>query len=231
MNTIQSIKNKLKVLTGKISSVKVEVDIHREWYGNAYGGFYVHPDKLNNQSVVYSFGIGEDISFDTAIMQQHGAQVFAFDPTPKSINWIKKQPPMAGFRFQDYGLGATTGFVTFNLPKNADHVSGSVADHKNVDSHNSISVPMKSFADIVKEFGHTHIDVLKMDIEGSEYAVVESILASPVKIDQILVEIHERFYPDGKARTQQLLNAFKAHGYKVFGVSDSLEEISFIKIN
>ena len=37
---------------------------------------------------------------------------------------------------------------------------------------------MKSLADIANELGHSHIDVLKMDIEGSEYEVIENILES-----------------------------------------------------
>ncbi|MNL78833.1 hypothetical protein D3C87_2053160 [compost metagenome] len=69
-----------------------------------------------------------------------------------------------------------------------------------------------------------------MDIEGSEYHVIESILASDVKIDQILIELHERFFEDGKLRNKRLLASFAAHGYKIFAVSDSLEEVSFIKV-
>jgi len=48
---------------------------------------------------------------------------------------------------------------------------------------------MKTFDDITRELGHNHIDVLKMDIEGSEYDVIGTILASPVTIDQILVGV------------------------------------------
>jgi len=34
-------------------------------------------------AVVYSLGIGEDISFDLALIEKYGARVHAFDPTPK----------------------------------------------------------------------------------------------------------------------------------------------------
>jgi FkbM family methyltransferase len=229
MNLLKSIKQKVKLLTGKVSHIRKGVNCNSVWYGNNYGGFYVHPDKLSGESIVYSFGIGEDISFDNATIDAHGAQVFAFDPTPKSINWIKTQLVSDKFNFLDFGIDQVTGFVNFNLPKDPNNVSGSTLQHKNVDTLNSISVPMKSFSDIIKQLGHTHIDVLKMDIEGSEYAVIESILSSPVKIDQILIEIHERFFPDGKTRTQKLLKSLDEHGYKVFGVSETFEEISFIR--
>lgn len=53
---------------------------------------------------------------------------------------------------------------------------------------------MKRLTDIVQELGHSHIDILKIDIEGSEYKILDSILSAPVQIDQILIEIHERFF-------------------------------------
>lgn len=227
---LKKLKQNIKILTGSITYIKAEVKINHKWYGNTYGGFYVHPNVLNSKSIVYSFGIGEDISFDREIIKMHNCQVFGFDPTPKSIDWIKKEKLPSSFSFLEYGIDSRTDFVNFNLPINQDFVSGSTISHKNVDEKNMISVPMKSFGDITKELGHTHIDVLKMDIEGSEYHVIESILASDIKIDQILIELHERFFEDGKLRNKRLLASFAAHGYKIFAVSDSLEEVSFIKV-
>jgi hypothetical protein len=83
---LKRLKLKLKILTGRISPLKKEVQFSTKWNGNTYGGFYVHPDALSKNSIVYSFGIGEDISFDKAIIENHKCHVFAFDPTPKSIN-------------------------------------------------------------------------------------------------------------------------------------------------
>lgn len=227
---LKKLKQNIKIITGSITYIKAEIKINHKWYGNTYGGFYVHPNVLNSKSIVYSFGIGEDISFDREIIKMHNCKVFGFDPTPKSIDWIKKEQLPSNFSFLEYGIDSRTDFVNFNLPINQDFVSGSTISHKNVDEKNMISVPMKSFSDITKELGHTHIDVLKMDIEGSEYHVIESILSSDVKIDQILIELHERFFEDGKLRNKRLLASFAAHGYKVFAVSDSLEEVSFIKV-
>ena len=93
-----------------------------------------------------------------------------------------------------------------------------------------VEVQMKSIVDIASENNHTYIDVLKMDIEGSEYCVIDSILDSSIQVKQILLEIHERFFDNGMEKTQLLLDSLHRHGYQIFGVSDSLEEISFIKV-
>ena len=53
--------------------LKRSINCEHEWYGSEYGGFYVCPSLLNSQSVVYSFGVGEDISFDKSIIEKHGS--------------------------------------------------------------------------------------------------------------------------------------------------------------
>ncbi len=50
---------------------------------------------------------------------------------------------------------------------------------------------MKSIENIMKELGHKHIDVLKMDIESAEYDVIENILNAKISITQILIEFHD----------------------------------------
>ena len=230
MFSTQSIKRKIKALLGRSSTTfKVETTRNHQWYGNKYGGFFVCPDDLTENSIVYSFGLGEDISFDEAILAQHHCKVFGFDPTPKSLAWLRSTKQPTGFSFFDFGLNNNSGEVTFNLPKKKEYVSGSIINHSNVTSENSVTVQMKSLTDISEQFGHKHISILKMDIEGSEYAVIDTILSTPIKIDQILLEIHERFFPDGKDKTKKLLDSLHQHGYKLFATSETFEELSFIR--
>lgn len=143
-----------------------------EWYGGKYTGFYVHPNVLNKESIVYSFGVGEDISFDQKVIDCHGCCVWAFDPAPKSINWVKENVIENKFIFHEYGLSSRSEMVGFYLSKNAEPVSESAYDRNNVDTTNKITVEMKSLEDILAMTKHNHIDLLKMDIEGSEYDVI-----------------------------------------------------------
>jgi len=74
---------------------KIVIKCNFKWFGNDYGGFYICPDLLkynNGEKIIYSIGIGEDISFDLDIIKEFpNCKIYAFDPTPKSIEWIKKQ--------------------------------------------------------------------------------------------------------------------------------------------
>ena len=220
----------VKARIGKIAFIDIEEKRQKQWYGNGYGGFYVDPTLVPDNAIVYSFGIGEDISFDKAIIEKHGSKVYGFDPTPKSINYIKNNNTPEQFYFHPFGIGEKTGTVTFNLPKNKEHVSGSVYGHKLVDESNAVEVLLKEFKDIVNDLGHRHIDVLKMDIEGSEYAVMEGILNSGIPIKQILVETHERFFDDGLEKGKKFFKQLHDHGYRIFAISDTYQEISLVKI-
>lgn len=229
-NRLKRLEYWAKARLGKIAFIDIEYRTKKVWYGSDYGGFYVDPTHLNKDSIIYSFGIGEDISFDRAVIEKHGCQVFGFDPTPKSISWVEKQDLPAEFHFYPYGLGERTEHVKFHLPKNKAHVSGSIFDHQLVSDEDYVSVPLKSFSDIIKETGHRTIDVLKMDIEGSEYVVLDSILESDIQINQLLLETHERFFPDGKSKGKQFFATLKAHGYRIFAISDTYQEISLMKV-
>ena len=225
------IKKILILLSGKKSHIKKGIKCKYKWYGNYHGslGFNVCPTLLDDKSIVYSFGVGEDISFDESIIERHHCKVFGFDPTPKSIDWVKNQDVPKEFLLQEYGIGKNTESVNFFLPKNKEHVSGSIAAHSHLKSDEIIKVQMKSLRDIVNELGHQKIDLLKMDIEGGEYDVLESIFEPNILIDQLLIEFHEHFFDDGKEKTIQVIKSLKEKGYEIFAISDSFNEISFIR--
>ena len=213
----------------KVAHLIKTVDCDHEWYGNDYGGFYINPTLLNPNSIIYSFGIGKDVSFDKACMKNHKCKIFAFDPTPKSINFISKQNLPELFTFFNYGITeAKSGVFSFYLPANPKGVSGSLVESDAVSTHNSIDVEMKSFDDIVKELGHKHIDVIKIDIEGSEYAVLEKILESDVTVDQLLIEFHDRLFDQDNYRSKEIVEKLNNKGYEVFATSNTYEEVSFI---
>lgn len=228
MKIISKIRHLVKKNQKKYSHFKVELKCNYEWYGNDYGGFYLCPNFLDENSIVYSFGIGEDMSFDNAVIKNHNCNVFGFDPTPKSVEWIKTQETSNKFQFYDFGISNKNGIVNFFLPKNTGHVSGSLDLQININENRKINVEVKSLSDIVDRLGHKHIDVLKMDIEGSEYDVLENILNSKIPITQILVEFHDRLFLNGHLKSKKIIEKMKNCGYQMFGISDSFEEISFI---
>lgn len=196
--------------------------------GNDYGCFFVFPDKLRPNPVVYSFGVGEDASFDLGMIRQFGAKVYAFDPTPKSVQWVDRQHMPKAYRFYPYGLSDKDGEETLYLPVNPDYVSASVFHHADVDGGRSVKVPMKTLKAIAESLGHNYIDVLKMDIEGSEFKAINSILESGLTFGQICIEIHYYYFQDGKKKLLNFIRKMNAKGYYLAAKMENMEVFTFI---
>jgi FkbM family methyltransferase len=211
----------------KLFSPKIECALKKEHFGSQYGGWDVATDYISLDSIIYSFGIGTDASFDSKLINRYKVVVHAFDPTPKSIYWVKKQDFSDNFVFHEYGLADLDGTVQFNPPVNPDHVSYTIIDRLET-KENAISVPVKKLKTIMNELGHNKVDILKMDIEGAEYQVIEDMIASKIYPTQILVEFHHRFLNVGLQKTKNSINLLKRAGYCLFSVSDSKEEFCFI---
>jgi hypothetical protein len=87
---------------------------------------------------------------------------------------------------------------------------------------------MRSF---LAELQHSRIDLLKMDIEGAEYAVIDDIVASGIIVKQLLVEFHHRWKEVGVSKTKHAVRKLNAAGYRIFAVSPNGEEYGFLNFD
>jgi FkbM family methyltransferase len=169
---------------------KPTVKIHKVSLGSDYGGWTFFPDTLSASSIVYSCGVGTDASFDRAVIERYNVSVFAFDPTPQSIEWVSQQKWPSQFTFAPYGIAATDGEALFYSPRKDGLGSHSLLP-LGQKSTPAISVQMRRLGTLALTLGHTRIDMLKMDIEGAEYDVIQDILSTSwLTINQILIEFH-----------------------------------------
>lgn len=227
-NITRKLKTWVKVALGKEMLLKPDVICEKEKFGSDYGGWDVVVKNLNAHSVVYSFGVGEDASFDLALIEKYNLAVQAFDPTPKSIEWVKSQEFGDNFVMHPYGIAAFDGTVSFNPPENPDHVSHTMLARPSTQTK-AISVPVKKLRTIMQELGHTHIDLLKMDIEGAEYEVLQDLYVSEIRPEQILVEFHHRFPGVSLQKTKTAIESLRSMGYQLFSISTTQEELCFIR--
>jgi FkbM family methyltransferase len=224
------IKNRIKIFLRRELNYDLQIKKVVKWFGTRNAGFYVSTETLDKDSIVYSFGIGEDISFDEELIKGYDLKVYGFDPTPKAIQFITSKK-LNGFSFYKFGIHDSDGLIEFYLPPDPNHVSGTISNRWNydVDKLSPIEVPVKKFSTIAKELGHSKIEILKMDIEGSEYTVLDDILSAGIDIRQILIEFHHRFSGHSLAESILAVKKLNENGYKIMGISESLEEYSFIK--
>ena len=71
-------------------------------------------------------------------------------------------------------------------------------------------------------------DFIKMDVEGAEYGILEGLKLVTHLPKQLLVEYHHRFPGIGKQKTVDSIDMLRGLGYRIFGLSETGREVSFI---
>jgi FkbM family methyltransferase len=160
---------------------------------------------------IFSFGVGFDYSFDLESTNL-GCEVWMFDPTPKVIKSLSsKQMNNRRIHFYPWGLANKTEEVLMK----ANHWNKKVPS----------VVQMYSFHDILKMFNASAPQIVKVDIEGYEFDVIEDIVSYKA-VKQLLLELHfggirnndfkERIVDDGGERWIRLITFLQKQGFSIF---------------
>jgi|SRR5438876_3518250 len=225
LESLGPVKRAWSIIRGRDTWQRVQLRCKRILLGNEHARWCVCPTRLTPQSIVYSFGVGEEISFDLELIRQFGVRVHAFDPTPRSIQWVRAQAIPPEFVFHEYGVADFDGTCKFTPPENSAHVSYSMLRKNN--ALRAIQVPVHRLTTIMEKLEHDHIDVLKMDIEGAEYGVIADLLSCEISVDQLLIEFHHRWPEVGVDKTKHAIRGLNETGYRIFNISPTGEEYSF----
>ena len=220
-------KRRVNQWLGRDVAFQPQIRRHTVHLGSEYGGWTVCPDLIARDSTVYGFGVGEDISFDLAMIQRFGTTVHAFDPTPKSMKWIKSQVLPTQFVFHNVGLAEYDGVARFVLPR-ADFASYRISGQEQTGA-DAVECNVQRLSTIMRELGHAQLDVLKMDIEGAEYAALTDIIQSKILATQLLVEFHHA--PGDRPsleKTRACVRMLQDAGYRIFHISSTGLEYSFL---
>ena len=210
--TIKRLKLAVKHLLGKDLYLKPDQRTATRFYGSPYGGWALPEGVVNAGSIIYSFGIGEDVSFDLALIEATGCRVFGFDPTPKSLRWVEGNVREHKFVIRPWALGASDGELQLWLPKNPEHVSASCRPSE-ATSHDSFVAECRSLESVMRELDHAKVDVLKMDIEGHECEAVIGFEPVISNIKSIIIEIHTKMILDsyGEQKLDRMLAALETY--------------------
>jgi FkbM family methyltransferase len=207
---------------------RAQVELPLLKLGSDYGGYCVDASTIHPTAVVYSLGIGEDISFDLALIDRFGVTVEAFDPTPRVKKWLGTQSLPRQFHFHEAGIAADDGEKTFYLPPKKDWISHSIIQAPQY-GRESVRFPVLRLSTAMKLQSHDRIDILKMDIEGAEYAVIEELVRERIPVKQLLVEFHHRLFSEGTGKTRIALAQLKKHGMKISYVCPRKETFAFVQ--
>ena len=196
-----------------------------------------------------SCGAGEDISFDVAVASELGATVYIIDPTPRAVQHVRASQKRVGaaaivapsvrgpqdpasydmsritggqIRLVPVAVGSQSGEARFYSPPDQESVSFSLVDFHNRGSRsgNFIVVQVLDLIELLRQIGTDDIDILKLDIEGSEIDVLETLIKSNFRPRQIVVEFEflNRRTWQSTNECRRLIKRLKALGYSVVRV-------------
>ena len=216
--------------------------------GTVYGGWIIPADiDLNAESIVYSGGVGEDISFDILLQDKYKSNIILIDPTVRAVlhyeqakqfyqtkvpqftgdiqkDYVAKicdaKPDFSKFTYLLKGLWSDTNVLKFYKPTNEKYVSSTLIEK--MYSDNYTLAPVDSIKNIMNDLGHTQIDLLKLDIEGSEIVVLNQMLDDKIYPRYICVEFDLKLKNvDYKMETDTLIRRLEKEGY-IMKVNDGL---------
>jgi len=155
----------------------------------------------------YLVGAGSDITFDMEFANATRCSVFTIDPTPglaqrlstnrgiaslvaKSRQHLRAHilasGPPPNWRHVNVGLAASDTTVKW---EQKGGWAGSHARFLNVTSVDP-TVHLRSIPSLMSMLGHTSVQLVKMDAEGAEWAVLEQLMRQ-TKLAQLMLELHQ----------------------------------------
>jgi FkbM family methyltransferase len=173
-------------------------------------GFWVVPGSvLGPESCCYLAGVGEDISFDLALIARFGCTVHAFDPVPAAQRYAavaaRHEPRLV---FHPVGLWSSDTVLPLHAPAVDGHVSHSVTD-----LHGTVKVfdaQFRSVASLMRELGHDRLDLLKISAEGAEYEILREIIDDRLQAGVVCVEFAQ---PAPRGGAEEAFERMTSHGY------------------
>ncbi len=155
------------------------------------GGYLVCSDALKKIDNLITLGVGDDISFEIEIEKKCSLKkVHLYDYTVNHFLFIKiilkYIRRIITFRTKIDNLTHSVknyiNFIKFNKKPNVDLFKKKVV--KNVKENIDID-----FNQILSKIENKN-NLLKIDIEGSEYEIIDDILSNSLKINMMIVEFH-----------------------------------------
>lgn len=200
------------------------------------GGHFIDMSLVPENSVVISVGIGRDVSFDMELINRKNCLVVGIDPTnlsEKYIAGVKGEKFNNNFRFVKRALYGETD-KRLRIGSRAWSLLAK-------DSETFYEVQPITLNEVMADYPDP--SVLKLDIEGSEFSVIESM--DDITIPQITMEFHhwlgdKESWSHGQINnpytledTKRCIKKLEDMGYMVAYIDGSesreIEEVLFIR--
>ena len=160
--------------------------------------------KLDENSIVFDIG-GYVGDFSSLIYEKYKCKIYIFEPSPKFYKICKE-------RFKNnkkilcfnYGLSDSENELFLSNENEASSIT------KNIKNDNGEVVKIRKFSNVFKKLKIDQIDLLKVNIEGSEYNLLPHIIEEKLieKINNIQIQFHI-FISDAKNKRIAIIKTLR----------------------
>lgn len=170
--------------------------------------------ELDNLDTVFDIGANNGL-FSLLMVEKGSKKVFAFEPNQDSlINLHHMFRNDARVGVVEKAVYTKDEDLEFYIDPSNTTIGSVSKDHllSNGTAIEKITVPAISLKTFIKEQGLTKVDLVKMDIEGAEYEIIENLEDDVYAIiDSFLIEFHD----NNDQRVEKLLTKLKQKGYDI----------------
>jgi FkbM family methyltransferase len=151
-------------------------------------GHHLYAPPLGSSSVVIDGGANVG-GFSRGMVDRFGCLCYAVEPVPELFARIPEDPRVRRFPL---ALGGGDGEVVLHLSGNPEANSADPAIAAGFGSRGTLVASLASLESFLARAGLDGADLLKLDIEGSEIALLENAREETLRrIGQITVEFHD----------------------------------------
>lgn len=174
----------------------------------------VNYPELHDNSIVFDLG-GYQGDWAAAIFSKYCSNVFIVEPIKSYADAIRSRfEKNEKVKVFNLALGASNGEFDISI----NNESSSIIPERDFGGHKQ-RVKIQSFAEFIKERNIEHIDLLKINIEGAEYDLLDHLIDIDYlnKIKNLQVQFHD-FVPQALQRKEAIIKALKSTHTKTYGV-------------
>jgi len=215
-------------LLAKLRPAKLQSALRRRWFervaprvaltempglvelGSAYGGWTLPGELIESCWTCYLVGAGGDVTVDLELIQRYGVKVRCFDAVAEFVDRAQVDAGGApGFSAHHAAIAVDDGPIRMQVSH--DPQSQSVSAAGLYDSHHFVELPGRTLPSLMSELGDEHVDLLKLDIEGSEYEVLPTIDLGALGVKVLAVQLH---HTGTVADARKLIAHLREQGYE-----------------
>lgn len=182
------------------------------------GNYFIDISRIDKNHIVYSCGVGKNISFDESLHKKIGCDINLFDPTPVAIDYMNQLEKQEHLKFHTWGVWIEDKPMKFYFKRENKNEKHNLSVTNLLKTDRYVELECFTLETIMKKLSHQQIDILKMDIEGAAMEVLETIIPSDISPKQIIFELEKgrTSLLNFHSRMSSLLTKLRAKGYSLY---------------